>query len=184
MEIVTKNEPTDDKEDDSFLNHVDKNLMTHLKEGVVLPNRVHGIGYQWTNNQTESANHILKVRAKWKQNSLPDLINIIENIVRNNERDMWWAIVGQGNFQLVQSMQHHQIIPAQWSSLPIEQKKKRINAFRNCSLKKSTKISTSANGLLKLVTSSGSKKPNQRKRPHAEKNRSKKKMRLSFPATE
>ena len=100
-------------------------ILIEQSKGVVLPNRVHGISYQWTNNQTESANNVLKVRAKWKQNSLPDLINIIENIVRNNERDMWWAIVGQGNFRLAPFLQHHQITPAQWSSLTIEQKKEK-----------------------------------------------------------
>ena len=92
------------------------------------------------------------------------------------------AILGQGNFRLAPSMQHHQLTPAQWSSLTVEQRKRRVNAFQSCSMKKSTKISTAADGLFKVVTPSGSKKPHQRKRPRAEKSTSRKKARLHFPA--
>ena len=86
----------------------------------------HGIGYSWTNNNTESANHVLKVATHWKSKSLPDLINILENVVKNQERDMRRAIIGQGNFRLAASMQHHQLTPSQWSALSIDKKIKKF----------------------------------------------------------
>ena len=52
----------------------------------------------WTNNNCESANHILKSAIRWKAQDLPQLINTIQTIVDAKYVDANRALFGQDSF--------------------------------------------------------------------------------------
>lgn len=86
-----------------LLRYVDGKTLPLINDGVVKPNINHSTEYSWTNNNPESANHILK---------------------RSQEKDMARAILGTGNFRLEPSMVHHQVSVGQRSAMTKEQNKK------------------------------------------------------------
>ena len=54
----------------------------------------------WTNNNYESVNHILKSAIRWKAQDLPQLINTIQTIVDAKYVDANRALFGQGEFRI------------------------------------------------------------------------------------
>lgn len=180
LPLNTASEVTGDK-GAQLLRYVDGKMLPLINDGVVKPNINHNTGYSWTNNNSESANHVLKAAVQWKPRSLPDLVYILRKLIKKQEKDMAWAILGNGNFRLAPSMAHHQVSVGQWSAMTKEQKKRRIAAFMSCRRRQSNQISVSRDGQLKVFsTPSGGKKPCQQKRKRAERSNSKKKCRQDF----
>ena len=55
---------------------------------------------QWTNNNIESLNHVLKQDNEWKSKLLLDLIKTIENRIKSQTKNLRKAIFGSGEYQL------------------------------------------------------------------------------------
>lgn len=54
----------------------------------------------WTNNNCESANHLLKILTQWRQKSLHDLIDLLYDQIQVQYKDLERAITGRGDYQL------------------------------------------------------------------------------------
>ena len=67
----------------SFSNYLESRLMPLLLKHVVEHSIAGKIDAHWTNNNCESANHILKSATKWKQSAMPDFIKTLFDIVRS-----------------------------------------------------------------------------------------------------
>ena len=64
------------------------------------------IGFHWTNNNSESLNHILKMSINWTPQALINLIETLRNVVGGLYQDVTRAIVGRGQFRLAEDFSH------------------------------------------------------------------------------
>lgn len=136
--------------------------------GIVKPNIDHGLGTGWTNNNSESINHVLKSAINWKSKALPSLVEILHEVILDQERELKKAFYGAGSFKLSPSMAHCSVSPQTWQKMSDEQRNRRIKDFI---LEKNPdkKLASSSDGQLVVKRSlSKGRKPSQRKRPRAE----------------
>ena len=52
-------------------------LQSDIGHYMVKPNLVKNTGIDWTNNNSESINHVLKAATQWKPRKLPEMISIL-----------------------------------------------------------------------------------------------------------
>ncbi len=153
----------------SFIKYLENRLEPLLRKGVFETCRDHGIERQWTNNNSESVNHILKNLTEWKSLPLTELIGKLESLLKAQEKDLRRAIVGQGNYILAPEMKHHAVPLKTWMSLSQTEKDKRTNKLIARQGARNPQKVTSTDGTLTVTnTASKGKKPNQRKRKRSE----------------
>ena len=63
--------------DKKFLPYFNDKLVPTLTNYIMQPYKKKRIGYGWTNNNCESANHMLKAATHWKQTEIPKFIEVI-----------------------------------------------------------------------------------------------------------
>lgn len=80
-----------------------KLLLTKLCEPIWL----HGAPAHWTNNNTESGNHVLKKAANWQPQQLPELIAMLHDLINLQLMELERAMVGLGNFVLAKDYSHY-----------------------------------------------------------------------------
>lgn len=59
--------------------------------------------FDWTNNNSESVNHVLKLACGWKKTPIVDFIFITRGLVVGAYRDLKRALVSTGEFRLAES---------------------------------------------------------------------------------
>jgi hypothetical protein len=157
-----------------------RQLVQLLRTGVLEPNMKHGIGYQWTNNNSESANHVLKAATQWKSLPLPDLVDKLHQVVKTQETDIARALYGAGNYMLAPSREQYAVPSRRWAGMEPKQRLAKIwNFVQDRRPRKQNNMSSSTNGSLHVPTTpSRGKKGHQGKRKSAEKTRSGKKLKL------
>jgi hypothetical protein len=162
-----------------------RGLVGCLRTGVVEPNINHGIGFDWTNNNSESANHVLKCASQWKPLPLPKLVDKLHEVVRMQQIDVERALYGQGNYKLAPITAHYGVASRDWAVMGADQRKKKLWQFiRDTRPAKRSNLVRSTGGKLKVrTTPSSSKKSGQGKRKRTERSRSAKKLRLGSSAT-
>ncbi|WAR14744.1 LOW QUALITY PROTEIN: hypothetical protein MAR_004849 [Mya arenaria] len=143
-----------------FLPYLNGRIVPLIKNHVHIPKRVRNIDSNWTNNNAESMNNLLKI-------DMTDLIYIIYCIVRSMYNDVEKAIVSMGNYKLTQQYEHHKMSVDAWC-----QKTKRTGTKRDTSQILQGQRSEYKNHyfhqLRVPVTPGGGKKPHQHKRMAAE----------------
>ena len=78
IEEKEKDKPVEGKR---FVEYFESRLLPLLQKDVIEPTTAGKISGRWTNNNCESANHVLKSATNWKQSAMPDLI---KNPIRNS----------------------------------------------------------------------------------------------------
>lgn len=129
----------------------------------------------WTNNNCESANHLLKMKTDWKPCRILDLINYLHDLVKLQYAEVQRALYGQGSFKVISPFSKH-IIPASQWMLANEARKQLVFAkfMSDTGKRVDSKTVTSADGELTIPSSpSIARKPNQRRRSRAEKTQKK-----------
>ena len=81
------------------------------------PTRKSNVSTNWTNNNCESLNHILKLDANWKVKSTPDLINMLHEMTMLHFKDFKRALYGEGNYRLYGKYAKYSVPRSQWKSL-------------------------------------------------------------------
>ena len=102
---------------DQFLAYLDKRLLPCLKENVLKPRTVRGVQDGWTNNNTESANHVLKCAMEWKQQPSMKFVEKLYKVILVQEKDFRRAITNTGSFVLSPEYGKLFIPPQQWSGM-------------------------------------------------------------------
>ena len=115
--------------DKKFLTYFENKLLPLLNQHVIGPVRSGKVTVAWTNNNCESANHVLKTATKWKQQDMPKFIEKLYNIVKSEEEERCRAIRGSGSYQLDDRYKHHLMDVSQWATLSTEAQQKRIKRF-------------------------------------------------------
>ena len=83
-----------------FSNYFQKKLKPTVEAGVNLPSRNSISVTNWTNNNCESLNHIMKLDANWKVKTTPDLIQMLHDMTLLHFKYFRRAMYGDGNYRL------------------------------------------------------------------------------------
>ena len=144
-------------------------LFPLLKEHVIEPTKDGKITGAWTNNNCESANHILKSATKWKLQDLPQFIETLHRIVKSEQEERCRAIRDTGNYRLSDRYLHHKTDVSFWSTMTEENRQKRTKRFlSDCGkANANTVVSTDGTRTAQRTPSAG-RKPHQVKRKRAE----------------
>jgi hypothetical protein len=154
--------------------YFDKQVKPRLKSFVNIPRRENDeIGQKmWTNNNSESINHVFKVAVNWKPQSTPDLIQKLHDCVTTQFLHLRGSLHGHGDYCLSPSDRHYFIPDQVWRCKGKEEKDNIFERFlKDLSRKRKMQMVTSSNGQYAVVNKAKSvaKKPAQRKRPRSEK---------------
>ena len=121
----------------------------------------------WTNNNTESMNHRLKVLIGWEPRKIDELVEKLHALVKLQLVDFRRAIYGTGNFILNGRYAKYKITKHSWISKKEEDKEKLLKKVLSA-VNKEEKAVTSKDGRYTVFKKPNlAKKPNQRKRCRA-----------------
>ena len=124
----------------------------------------------WTNNNCESLNNILKLSTNWKSSKLPDLIDKLHRIVKLQYADMKRALHGQGNYQIIPVLRAFVIPHTIWSGKCEEEQAAWFKKFLSATIKRKEETLKSTDGDLEIPhTPRVARKPGQRKRTRSQK---------------
>ena len=150
-----------------YLQHFNTHLLPILKENLDTTLTRTEAPPDWTNNNSESINHILKMKIDWRPQAIPQLINSIYEVVQGHYTDVERAIMGQGEYRLHKDFEELFVQPAVWCSKSDDQRRRHLDKFQ-MALKTTRSISTSSNGDIIVLTSGArGKKIGQKKRAKA-----------------
>jgi len=113
-----------------FVTYLQSKVLPAVKDKVLLPRLTHSsIPLNWTNNQCEAMNHILKSETNWKPEKVCTLVDSIQRIVHLQLADIRQALHGQGNYQLAVHVQHLQVPHVRWAEKSQQEKDKLVQDF-------------------------------------------------------
>ena len=155
-----------------YLDYLNNKLVPLIKEHVIKPFRQNKVPHNWTSNNAESANHILKTHTQWKLNGMPEFVEQWTGIVVGERKERERAIRNMGNFKLASTHIHHDIPITTWASLPNDKQDAKLRRLRADPGKTTNTTTSTTNGLRTVMnTPSAGKKLNQVKRKRAERSR-------------
>lgn len=128
----------------------------------------------WTNNNSESVNHIFKRAVNWKPQTTPDLVEKLYDCVQIQFLHLRGCLHGHGDYVLSNANKHYFVPDQVWRCKTKEEKEKIFTNFMKDNRKKRTAgMMTSTDGTYSVINKAKSlaKKPCQRKRPTAERAR-------------
>ena len=154
-----------------FKDYFERRLGHSLIENICKPLQKNVISELWTNNNSESINNRLKQSVAWKAQKLPDLIDKISTVSSIQFLDLRRSLVDKGNFEIYGKMKRYKVNLKIWQE---KTSKEKTHIFLNFFEKiKSTaslnRMKASDVNFCIPRTAVVAKKPNQRKRPRAEK---------------
>ena len=117
------------------------------------------IDTRWTNNNSESANHMLKVAIAWKPKSLLDLVGKLAEVVRGQYEEVERAIINTGDYRLHTTFDRYHTHRHIWRTLPDEQRTRHLKKFYNtCKTVGQTVISSNLATSVRMPAHGGKKK--------------------------
>ncbi|KAL8604200.1 hypothetical protein ACOMHN_014768 [Nucella lapillus] len=153
--------PGDDK---SYLSKVSNQILTHalcLKWDGVLETA------DWTNNNAESINHVLKHMVGWTPQQLPMLVDKLRAMVKTQSAEVARALVGLCDMCLAPTHVHLQVSGNQWQHMSEEAKGRLMKGLLRPARVPRTVTSRCERFTVKS-TPSKAKKPHQGKRKRSE----------------
>ena len=124
----------------------------------------------WTNNNCESMNAVLKHCTNWEAQPLTDLVLKLYNVVQTRYHDVKQALVGQGDYILCPQYSIFKIPIHIWTRLPHQRRDKHYNKFQKHTPPVNQKAITTTNGTLTVTAPiNGGKKHGQVKRKRSAK---------------
>ena len=154
----------------AFISYFKKRLHPNIEAYIKDPDRQTKVGTNWTNNNCESINHVFKLDADWKTNTMPNMINLIHEIILLHFKDFKRSLYGEGNFRLHGKFRKQQIKPSIWRSLSSENRQEKFKIFlENKKTKENISEVKSSWCNFKVRQIGVAKKPHQRKRSKATK---------------
>lgn len=149
---------------DKFTKYYKKRLVGTLKLKVNDPQRRDMISKNWTNNNCESINHVLKQAVGWKPHPLPDLVEVLRDLVNGQFRKLRGALLQSGDYRLSQTHKRFELTKTDWIKLTPDQKTNHFRRFRSF-VPSDGKMVTSTDGKTTvLAPKTNGRKPGQVKR--------------------
>ena len=131
-----------------FVSYFNKRIKPALKDYVIHAAQLKDIEPNWTNNNCESLNHIMKLDAKWKPGTTPLMIDLLHDIATLHFKDFRRALYGGGNYGLVKNQKKRfGISKDMWRKLNEEERLSKFSTFlkNECKQKSTTVKLTYAN---------------------------------------
>lgn len=124
----------------------------------------------WTNNNTESQNNVLKHQTEWKLLKLPQLIHELHTLTSTQYKHLARAITQTGDLLLSKDYRKCAIDPQQWAIKTQEQKDKLVAKFIKSRKPQRKGTQTTSDGKLTVpIKPSAGQKPGQHRRRKAAK---------------
>ena len=147
-----------------FVSYFQKRLKKLLKHKVNEPVQKRLVSAGWTNNNSESINHVLKLSVDWKSRSLMSLIENLKILVTGQPKELRSALISTGEFRLADTHSHFQISKQEWTKLTDAQRNNRFKKFQSYVIT-DKKLTISTDRMTEVVApKTHGKKPGQRKR--------------------
>ncbi|MDY6930033.1 MAG: hypothetical protein SWN10_23530, partial [Pseudomonadota bacterium] len=129
-------------------------------------------GARWTNNNCESANHVLKVAIDWKPQPLYDLVQRLYGLVQSQYDDVERAIVNTGDFRLDPAYERFRCHRDNWRGLTEQQTSKHLSKFFTVPKTRARTVISTDEATTAEVPGHGGKKKGQVTRKRANRTRS------------
>ena len=149
----------------TFLTYFNSKLMPCVRDYVNTPSRNNILRKNWSNNNCESINNIIKLDANWKPSDSKSLINLLYEITLLHFKDFRRPLYGSGNYRLHNNEARYAITKDNWRGMSETDKRQKFEDFlyNKKKAKKCTFVqSTYSKFSVPVVTIA--KKPGQRKR--------------------
>ncbi|KAL3859058.1 hypothetical protein ACJMK2_009294 [Sinanodonta woodiana] len=159
--IINQQHPT-------FAPYFISNLKPRLKKYVFEPSRNNIERVNWTNNNAESINNILKLSVDWKPKHTQDLINKLFSVTQLHFMDYRSALHDSGNYQLTKEENIYKIKDSVWRCKSEIDKTEIFAKFlKDIKRTQKSKYITSQDGKYTLINKARgtARKPGQRRRP-------------------
>ena len=122
------------------------------------------ITMNWTNNNCESMNHVLKQKIDWKKCDLPTLVVKLHEVVQAQYNKVKRSLVGFGVFVLTTEFQKFFIVPEKWIKKSASKRQQLLNKFLTTPAMLNLLLTSSTNGAKHAITPKhGGRKPCQKK---------------------
>ena len=145
-----------------------------LRNNFVAAEQVPSVPMNWTNNNAESMNHVIKQFIQWKGCALTKLVKNLEAIVSSQFQEVRRALSGAGSFVLSPQYVHFLVNEYAWLSMSKEARDRHYEKFMKHVHHLQSNTSFSRDGSFSCFNSSSKgKKPGQRKRKRSARTASK-----------
>ena len=151
---------------DKFLKYFQDRLRNdiHVRDKLNLPARQNKITSDWTNNNTESMNHILKQTTDWNKKPLPELISSLENDVVCQFKELRSTLIGTGELRLVETHEQFRISKTEWCKKNEKQRLRAYQRFRKYVHTENKYVTSSDGRCVVVAPRTLGKKPMQKTR--------------------
>ena len=148
-----------------FASYFSNRIKPALKNYVVHCAQEKDVEPNWTNNNCESINHIMKLDAKWKPGNTPQMIELLAGIVSLHFKDFRRALYGSGNYRLVKNQRKRfSVSKDTWRRLSSDERSEKFSAFLKNEYKRKSNIVKSTYANFVVTKPSTARKPGQKKR--------------------
>ena len=113
-----------------FTKYFTGRLKTLLKTKVNEPVRKDIVSQNWTNNNCESLNHVLKQATDWRSKPLVPLVEKLQDLADGQFKELRSAMLGTGEYKLADSHKQFQMSKTDWVSKTTSQREKAFRRFR------------------------------------------------------
>ncbi|MES9883125.1 MAG: hypothetical protein ABW185_19850 [Sedimenticola sp.] len=148
----------------TFLRYFQTRLRPILKTKVSEPAQLDMIETHWTNNNSESINHILKQTIDWKSRPLTDLVDKLQELVDGQYTDLSGALIGQGEYRLADTHMQFKVTKTDWLKMTDQQRDKLISRFRSYTIKVPGFVTSTDGHSTVVAPRTHGRKPGQRMR--------------------
>ena len=127
----------------------------------------------WTNNNSESGNHVMKLVAGWKPQQLLDLVDMLHSLTQQQFGEVVKVFAGRGEFALAEKYLQYNMDHQVWASKSRDAQQRHVKKFieaRKPAPTPGTARSTDGKLLINVKKTAG-KKPHQKQRPKANRTR-------------
>lgn len=121
------------------------------------------VSTKWTNNNCESANHMLKVAVDWKPQSLLGLIEKLHEVVVS-QYEVERAIINTGDYKLAPLFQKYKVHRDAWREMTEQARQSHLDGFRSGISKAANAVVSSDNTTTVVLPGHGGKKIGQESR--------------------
>ena len=125
VEVVVVKAANFPKFSEYFKNKLQPSINTYVKA----PSRNAITINNWTNNNCESFNHIMKLDANWKVKNSPELMRMLHEMTLLHFKDFRRALYGTGNYRLFGKYRKHKIPRNVWKKLNEDDRQERFSDF-------------------------------------------------------
>lgn len=123
--------------------HFSKHVEPALRQYVFEPRQQNPwITRLWTNNASESANHILKLAIDWRPRRLPELVDRPHSVVNLQQSKVRRAVHGSGNYKLAEQYKKFSVELQSWQTISSSEKDAHVVSFQAFKPEAANKIST------------------------------------------